>query len=358
MEILFLILKIIGILLAVLILLVVALIAVPVRYGADLKAQDELEGKAVFSWMLHLVDFRIWYEKKEVSYRLRILGIPLSLDRQKKQKPVKAEKKRKKNSSPKQKKKEDPENISKKKVNAQNENRFLDYQEEKGLKIPQNENRLPDYPEEKFSSGDPEQFQEKNTAEKIQSGKEAQLSDKCAEERRKQGSHAPFRKKKSLRRALQNLFGKIKNFFQNIGNIFQKLRQRIKDIKNGTTTLKEQIANIKKLLSEETNKSALRHLLEELKYLLRHYLPRKASGNLNFGMEDPARTGQLLGLLSVLPFWTRYKIRIEPDFAAESFYIRGTLRMKGHIRAWHMLVSGFRLIKDKNIRTLITKMRK
>ena len=330
MEILFLILKIIGILLAVLILLVVALIAVPVRYGVDLKVQEELEGKAVFSWLWHLVDFRIWYGKKEVSYKLRILGIPLSLDRQKKQKPVKAGKKQKKSSSRKQQKKEVPENFSKEKVkeNSQDENRLLDYEEEKGLEIPQDENRLSDYQEEKeserFSSGDPEQFQEKNTA----------------------------------RSPLQKLFGKIRNFFQNIRNIFQKLRQRFKDIKNGTTTLKEQFGNIKKLLSEETNKSALRHMLQELKYLLRHYSPRKASGNLNFGLEDPAQTGQLLGLLSVLPFWARYKISIVPDFAAESFYVRGTLRMKGHIRAWHMLVSGFRLIKDKNIRTLITKLRK
>lgn len=314
MEILFLILKIIGILLAVLILLVVALIAVPVRYGVNLKMQDETECKAVFSWLWHLVDFRIWYEKKEINYKLRILGIVISLDKQKKDKPVITKKKRKKNSSG---KKKETEKHQKEKVRSQPE-------------------ELKDIEEEPFYDGRAE--------EKVCSQPEENRTEQASE------NTGTDKKKKSFVKRLQELW-------QTIRALFQKLRQRIREIKNRTTTLKEQFSNIKNLLSEETNKSALLHLLQEMKYLLRHYFPRKASGDLNFGMEDPAQTGQILGVMSVLPFWTRYKVSIMPDFTAEAFYVKGTLRMRGHIRTWHMLVSGFRLIKDKNIRKLITKMK-
>lgn len=77
MGILILILKIIGVLLAVLILLVAAAVAVPVRYRASVKVQDEIEGKAIFHWLLHAVDIRLSYGRKGLAWKCRILGIPV-----------------------------------------------------------------------------------------------------------------------------------------------------------------------------------------------------------------------------------------------------------------------------------------
>ena len=95
MEILIVILKIFGIFLLILLLAVFALIVVPVHYHMSIKVQEEAEGKIVFHWLFHLMDLRIWYEKKEFSYKLRILGIIISLDREKKTKNKKWKKSQK-----------------------------------------------------------------------------------------------------------------------------------------------------------------------------------------------------------------------------------------------------------------------
>ena len=82
MEIIFVILKVIGVLLAILLLLCVALFVVPVRYRVSLAVQEEIEGKAAIHWLLHLLDVRIYYKEKKVTYRLRVFGIPLPLGKQ------------------------------------------------------------------------------------------------------------------------------------------------------------------------------------------------------------------------------------------------------------------------------------
>ena len=51
------------------------------------------------------------------------------------------------------------------------------------------------------------------------------------------------------------------------------------------------------------------------------------------------------------------KISVIPDFTAEGFYARGELFLKGHIRSAHLLASGMRLIKNKDIRKLINQIR-
>ena len=259
MGILLLILKIIGIFLAVLLLFIIALIMVPVRYNINIRGQDEIEGKATFYWMFHFVDMRIWYIEKKISYKLRIFGI--SIFREKKE----GKKKRK----------------SARKHTAEN-------------------------------------FKEKKHEERLSENKEAKIKE---ETETTKGS------------------------------------SQFDSVKDKAVSLKEKYLIIKNLFLEETNKNALFHVMRELKYLLRHYSPKKASGNIEFAMGDPAQTGKVLGVISVFPLWARYKVNIIPDFMAEAFYVRGTLCMKGHIRSLHLLISFIRLIKDQDIRHLIKQMR-
>ena len=123
------------------------------------------------------------------------------------------------------------------------------------------------------------------------------------------------------------------------------------------SAIKARIHNIKTLIFEETNQKAFRHILQEMKCLLHHFAPRKASGEMEFGMGDPAQTGEVLGIISFLPFWAKYQVAVTPDFMAESMYVRGELSGRGHIRICHLLPSGIRLFKDKNIHRLIAAIR-
>ena len=84
LSILLLILKIIGILLLVILALLCIILLVPVRYGFELSApeEEEISVKADVGWLLHLVNGRVSYLEKKLSYDVRILGIRfLSNDR-------------------------------------------------------------------------------------------------------------------------------------------------------------------------------------------------------------------------------------------------------------------------------------
>lgn len=83
MEILFLILKLIGILFFVVFLLLLALITVPVRYRICMEAQDDIGAAGMFSWFCRLINFKIEYKEKDIAFQLRILGIPILRDREK-----------------------------------------------------------------------------------------------------------------------------------------------------------------------------------------------------------------------------------------------------------------------------------
>ncbi len=318
MEILFLILKALGILLAVLLLLVIVFLSVPVRYGFNIKAQDEVEGKAVIHWLFHLVDVRIFYRQKDVSFRLRILGIPIPLN---KEKPDKGKEKKAEKSSGKQ----AEENLSEEK-----ETLFL--------------------PEEA----------EKDTRNSVQTEVEEPLSDTDMlpseeEDREQKGKKEKRRKHRGRKQSSRS--GK-KSGRSGGKDGFQGLGQRAQDIRTGTATVKEQIENIKNMILEETNQNALRVLLGEVRYLLRHYSPKKVYGTVRFAMKNPDQTGKVLGAISLFPGWSRYRIVVMPDFAAEDFYLKGNISVKGHIRILHVPLSGFRLITNKNIRQLIKNIRK
>lgn len=317
MGILLLILKIIGVLLALILLLFFAVTAVPVRYHAHLEMQEEIAGAAVFHWCLHFIDLRIQYGK-QTTFKLCILGIPVEFGKDRKPKKSKRRKK-----------------ISK-------------HKQEKlspALELPDGQGQLME--EISIQVGDLDDTAAEETSEQPndQSAKSPNLKKKrtTAKKRTAQKKH---KKRKGFR-----------ELWQGIQKLISVIRQRITDLYHKQTTIKEQLHNIKNIISEETNKSALVHVIQEFKIIFGHCIPRKAYGELSFGMKDPARTGQILGILSLFPFWARYRVNLIPDFQSDIFYVKGELDIKGHIRCWHFLLSLFRLIKDKNIRTFITQIR-
>jgi len=115
---------------------------------------------------------------------------------------------------------------------------------------------------------------------------------------------------------------------------------------------------VKRELSDEKNKLAVSHVWREVIYLFSHIKPKTAAGEINFSTGDPALTGQVTGVLSLMPIFYRYKLHMYPDFTADKFYIQGYLTVKGHMALYHMVLILIRLFFDKNIRGLINKIRK
>ena len=91
---------------------------------------------------------------------------------------------------------------------------------------------------------------------------------------------------------------------------------------------------------------------QELWYLVSHLKPNYIESDISFSAGDPALTGKITGAVSLLPVLYRYDAQVYPDFLSEEAYIRGRLKMKGHMALFHFVRSLIRLIRDENIRKL------
>lgn len=147
---------------------------------------------------------------------------------------------------------------------------------------------------------------------------------------------------------------KISDILQKISDIPRK----INDILRKTSDIPQKIDDLKTRVWDEAAKTSYGLMWSELLYLLRHFRFRKIQTDLTFSLGDPARTGQALGILAMLPFLYRYNADVRPDFESERWYVRGTFCAKGHAHLLHLLVSAFRLWRKKELRTFVKRLLK
>ena len=108
-------------------------------------------------------------------------------------------------------------------------------------------------------------------------------------------------------------------------------------------------------LNREENKNTFRLLFRQLKKLLRHILPRKMTGKLRFGLDEPYKTGQILTYVS--PFYGLYAKHLQLMPVFDEAVLEGDLKIAGRIRIGTILVLAVRVLLDKNFRKLIGKLR-
>ncbi len=314
MSILLSVLKIIGIILLVLLAVILGVLLLflffPFCYGVrgefEEQNQNEIQGR--LTWLFSLMQVRFEAKGKKIRVWFSLFGWKKQLYPEAGEKPKKAKRKKKKKS-------QDEEDIS---IQAAEITPTLE----------ENETDASDVFNEE--AGDFTSEEENWTGEK-----EPEENRYTEPDRKKQ------KKEKSLQKYLP--WNIIKSW---IGKIRRLL-----------FSLKENFANIKRELSDETNKNAVRHLLKEVKTLLHYIGPRRGKAKLRYSTGDPASTGQLTGVLSMCPIFYRRGVEVLPDFTADKFYIRGRFKINGHIQTFHLLGIAFRLYRDKNIKKLIQKFK-
>jgi len=106
----------------------------------------------------------------------------------------------------------------------------------------------------------------------------------------------------------------------------------------------------KERLKEPENMEAIKKIVRIFGKTIKHILPRKFFADITFGLEDPATTGEVLGILSV--FYTLYAdaVHITPDFTQK--IIEGEARGKGRIRVFTLLRLYINLVRDNNYKHL------
>lgn len=291
-----LILKIIGIILAVLfgviLLALLLLLYVPVRYQGTLRRYGAWEIDAKFSWLLHSLTAPIVYQKGALSIKIKLFGITIKDFNRDEEEP------------------------------AGEMDEFLWDTEEEEEPLEGKE----ELAEEDFEGAHREPVREEASHETIPKpeGSEPEVTEEGTK----------------IRSFFLKIFGiwkKIKNLKYTFRRICDKIRKAI-----------GKYQDIKKFLLDERTKNAVRQCWEQLKYLLGKLLPRKIRGELHFGTEDPALTGEILGGISIFYPIFMDNVKVYPDF--EQSILEGELFVKGRLRLMTLVLILWRLWRDKNVR--------
>lgn len=345
---------ILGILkwIGILILTLLAVLVIPVRYqGSAVKTPERLEGRIQATWLLHAISVQLLLSGKATKPELEIklfnqtlswwsahIGKRRQRKRKKKAKRAAAQKeeKRKQRTEARSRSNSQEKPLeSQEKCEASNQEKPLESQEK--YEAPNSEKYLESQKEREASN------QGKTLEDKTEHKAEHKTQKKNPKSGRALGTEArdPGSEKKE--------------------SIIQKLLQRIRDAIQTGRKLAEKIRNllhrpeeIQQFLEEYEIADVWHIVKTELAGLARHYRPRHLRGYLKFGTGDPALTGKLTGACYLLLPTREYEIL--PNFE-ESMFETET-EFSGRIRSIHLLLAGYRLIREKKIKRLIRKVRK
>lgn len=157
---------------------------------------------------------------------------------------------------------------------------------------------------------------------------------------------------------------KAAKIFLRIRRIELKIRSRIRQmigkirgIPGFFRALWDKLSNISAVITDEDNREAAKFVLAELLKLLKKCGPRKIVTDLSFSAGDPALTGQVLAVLSMMPFLYKDRVGIRPDFEGESLYVRGTFSMKGYIQTVSLVRTALHIYKNKQMKKIMHNIR-
>lgn len=329
LHILVVILKLIGIIILTILLLALFLLMivlfVPVRYKAYAIKMDEQYAEASASWMLHLLHFNLYFDKNGLKTNFKIAGISSEKwqDLFGKMKRVFVREKRIKSNLSGKKKRSSQEEKSNQEVIL---NHSITEPNNKDFKRITEQSKLPNETKAKK--------QRPTNDEKI---------SKIENNTMKDNIHAPktYKPKRKLINWFKKIVKKIKIIFDRFKNIAKKV---ILTLKNA----KDKIEEIKSFIQDDRNIQAFIFGKGQLYRLIRHVKPKKYKINLKFGTGDPALTGQVLGILGMLMPVYKKNAHIIPDF--ENIIFEGDIYMKGRITIAKLLLLGFQLYQDKNVK--------
>lgn len=324
-----LILKIIGILLAVLLGLLVfvmlMVLFVPVRYrlaGSRLGEPKEIRLKGRISWLLSIVSITFGYEQ-DPYVKVRLLGIPLKIGRTK------------------------------------NKAKYPD----DAAAITEPEAQKTTSAEDKMPILSSDSSDEKNLTVKM-----AEIPDKgdILREEKSETDHfseadRPFEnsvisEKDSFSRKPQHILQMLRDVFKKIAAFFCSLPQKFSDLERSLREAGKTAEKWYQFVNRPEVKEAIRLAGRQLKKVFCHIRPQRLKISGRFGFSDPALTGHATGFMSMLPFFYGKDISVIPDFSGAC--LEGEFFLRGRIRAVSLLITALQLWFDSNFKKAYKRFRK
>lgn len=161
-------------------------------------------------------------------------------------------------------------------------------------------------------------------------------------QQREQGEKEPIHKEEKKKNETQKEnSNKIERIFEKIKFTFQKICATMR-------ALQKKKDKIQRFLKSETHRKAWNLCCAQGKKLLRRVKPKKIAGSIEYGTDDPALTGQILALISMLYPFIGEQIEVIPDFDNKKFNV--DTFVIGKIRSVYFLSMAIRLFFSKEIR--------
>lgn len=325
LHIIFLILKIIGIVLlsvvGLLLLAIVCVMFVPVRYRIRVSREEGEDKPPVkvyvkVTWLLHLLNILVRYPH-QLTVRVRILFFTIFRIPEKQRK---REKRKNKDIS-----REKESAIPEKRENIANTENTDNIENTGNAENTQKTGTLPEYKESREDDGRSDLQESENTSRK---GKIHDFIDK-----------------------IRQIIDKIKEFFKNIRYTIRKFCDKIKAVSDNIQYYRE-------VLESDPFRQSLQLCKGELGWVFKKLKPDTFEADFIVGMEDPATTGEILAICGMLYPLIGQHVRIVGDFECDKLHIEGQLYMRGKIRAFTFLRMVLRIYFNKDIKKLIKLLKK
>ncbi len=303
LHIIFLILKILGLVLlaavGIIILLLAAFILLPARYTAAASwdgTMDSLRWRVKFHWLIHLISGEAVYENGRLIWRFRTA--------------------------------------------------WKHFDSTSGYK--------------KTSSAAPERI--RTSAEKT-AGSTEDLKDTARPVKQKPEAgkeQEPEAEKEQKAKTQKTVSDKKKekkiSFSEKISAYWDKIKYTFKKLYDNIKVLAKKKEKLRRFLTNEIHKNAFLKAVKELKRLLRRLCPEKLEGDIEFGFEDPAYTGYLLAGISLIYPMAGEFLDIRADF--ENKVLKGSVLAAGKLRLLYILIPAWNLFFDRNVKITYRHIKK
>lgn len=298
--------KVIGILLAVLVIVALAILFAAVRYCGKISFDDK-KAQISIRWLGVVLRVPVLITEKNLQWKVRVFGVPILCSDG-------AHKKRrsKKSSAPKAQKRK-----AEKAAETVQKTQESSKQEKKALSV--NLEKSPTAPEQE------KQIAPKQTTDQ----REEQSAFRQADEREKKP------------RGIRQLF----LWLQNVIKIVRKMKKKVHSVQD-----------LVDILRSDAGKAFICIVKENVIHLWKQIHPRRMRGKVIFGTGDPCSTGELLGVLALFYAWYGNGVQIIPDF--EQKRIEGNVSFRGRIRMITLICIAWRIIKNKDGRKLLHEWEK
>lgn len=324
--------KVIGILLAVLVIVALAILFAAVRYCGKISFDDK-KAQISIQWLGVVLRVPILITEKDLQWKVRVFGVPIL-------RSDGAHKKRrsKKSSAPKaQKRKAEKaaETVQKTQGSSKQEKKAPSVNLEKSPTAPEQEKRIA--PKQAA-----DKTEEQNVPKKQSDKTEEQIASKQTTDQREERSafrQADEREKKP--RGIRQLF----LWLQNVIKIVRKIKKKVHSVQD-----------LVDILRSDAGKAFICIVKENVIHLWKQIHPRRMRGKVVFGTGDPCSTGELLGVLALFYAWYGNGVQIIPDF--EQKRIEGNVSFRGRIRMITLICIAWRIIKNKDGRKLLHEWEK